>query len=171
MKQGRERSGSEAKRSVFNFNHIDQKNLAKKEELEKLYEFYHKKWYCYKQVYSREKKILLILNLISVTLVTTGTIVGGVTMNPVILGVISGAGVILKTAMEIKNLQKKIGNAFFAYTSYAKILSDLRNFLRGEEWKKDEYLQKLKTLDDMIIDMGLNWKKYTGKYKKVFEVK
>ena len=163
------KSDRKKKQSVFNFNHIDQKNLEKKNELEKLYEFYHKQWYCYKQVFSRDKKILLILNLISVTLVTTGTIVGGVTMNPVILGVISGAGVILKTAMEMKNLQQKIENAKLAYTSYAKVLSDLRNFLRGEDWKKDEYLQKLKTLDDMVIEMGLTWEKYAGKYKENFK--
>ena len=95
----------------------------RKEELEKLFKFYHKLWYCYKKVHSREKKILFGLNLISVTLVTTGTIVGGVTMNPVILGVISGAGVILKTTMEMKNLQKKIENSKVAFTSYEKLPS------------------------------------------------
>ena len=158
------------KKSVFNFNHIDQKHLERKDELEKLYAFYHKLWFCYKNVFSREKEINLTLNLISATLVTTGTIVGGVTMYPVILGVISGAGVILKTAMEMKNLQKKIENAKIAFTSYAKVLSDLRNFLRGEEWHKEEYLQKLKTLDDMVIEMGLNWEKFVGKYRKEFKV-
>ena len=47
-----------------------------------------------------------------------------------------------------------------------KVLSDLRNFLRGEEGHKEEYLQKLKTLDDMVIDMSLNWEKFVGKYKE-----
>ena len=116
------------------------------------------------------KKILLGLNLISATLVATGTIVGGVTMNAVILGVISGAGVILKTATEMKNLQKKIEHSKVAFTSYAKVLSDLRNFLRGEEFHREEYLQKLKTLDDMVIDMSLNWEKFVGKYRKEYEV-
>ena len=144
--------------------------MERKDELENLYAFYHKLWYCYKKVFSREKKILLGLNLLSVTLVTTGTIVGGVTMNPIILGVISGAGVVLKTAMEMKNPQQKIENAKIAFTSYAKVLSDLRNFLRGEEWEKDVFLQKLKTLDDMVIEMGLNWERFVGKYKKEYEV-
>ena len=44
------------KKSVLNFNHIDQKNLERKDELEKLYAFYRKLWYCYKKVFSREKK-------------------------------------------------------------------------------------------------------------------
>ena len=108
------------------------------------------------------------LNLVSVTLVTTGTIVGGVTMSPVILGVISGAGVSLKTAMEMKNLSRKIENAKYAFTSYAKVLSDLRNFLHGEEFHKAEFLSKLKTLDYHVIDMSLNWEKFVGKYKEEF---
>ena len=157
-------------KSVFNFNHIDPKNLERKEELEKLFAFYHKLWFCYRKVFYRKKKINLALNLISVSLVTTGTIVGGVTMNVIILGVISGAGVILKTAMEMKNLQQKIENSKLAFTSYAKVLSDLRNFLRGEEWHKEEYLQKLKTLDDMVIEMGLNWEKFVGQYRKEYDV-
>ena len=65
----------------------------------------------------------LALNLVAATLVTTGTIVGGVTMNPIVLGVISGLGVILKTAMEMTNLQKKIENSKVAFTSYAKVKS------------------------------------------------
>ena len=157
------------KKSVKNFNHIDETNPGK-EELEKLYSFYHKLWYCYKKVHAREKKINFWLNIVSATLVTTGTIVGGVTMNPIPLGILSRLGVILKTGMEMTNLQKKIQNANVAFTAYAKVLADLRNFFRGEEWHKDEYLQKLKTLDDMVIDMSLNWEKFVGKYKEEYEV-
>ena len=29
---------------------------------------------------------------------------------------------------------------------------------------------KLKTLDDLVIGMGLNWEKFLGKYRKEFEV-
>ena len=84
-KMSDEKKALTRKKSVFNFNHIDPKKLERKEELEKLYAFYHKLWFCYKKVFTRAKKINLTLNLISATLVTTGTIVGGVTMNPVIL--------------------------------------------------------------------------------------
>ena len=101
---------------------------------------------------------------------STESIVGAMTMNPIVLGILSGLGVLLKTAMEMKNLQKKIQNANVAFTAYAKVLSDLRNFLRGEEWHKEEYLQKWITLDDMVIDMSLNWEKFVGKYKEEYEV-
>ena len=72
--------------------------------------------------------------------------------------------------MEMKDLQQKIKNSKLAFTSYAKVLSDLRNFLRGEEWHKEEYLQKLKTLDDVVIEMGLNWEKFLGRYRKEYDV-
>lgn len=45
-------------------------------------------------------KIGLACNLTAAGLVITGTIVGGVTLNPVILGVISGSGVLLKIFAE-----------------------------------------------------------------------
>ena len=94
------------RKSVINFNHIDNHNQFK-DELTKMYEFYHKLWYCYKKIYVEAKRINLTMNLISARLVATGTIVGGVTMNPVILGVLSGFGVLMKTTMEMKNLSKK----------------------------------------------------------------
>ena len=153
------------RKSIFAFNHIDMKNQERVDELQKLFKSYHKLWFCYKMVYSRSKKVLLALNLVSVSLVAVGSIVGGVTMNPVILGVISSAGVVLKTAMEMKNRSQKIEHAKFAFTSYAKVLSELRNFLRGEKYNKEGYLRTLKTLDDMVIEMSLNWEKYVGKYK------
>ena len=66
----------------------------------------------------------------SACLDVSGTITGGVTLNPVVLGTISGSGVLLKTRSEIKNYRKKIELCRFAYTSYEKILVDLRSFMR-----------------------------------------
>ena len=43
----------------------------------------------------------------SACLDVSGTIAGGVTLNPVVLGTISGSGVLLKTRSEIKNYRKK----------------------------------------------------------------
>ena len=155
------------KKSIYSFNHIDPNNSQEKlVELQKLYEFYHKLWHCYEMVYSRYKKGMLVLNLVSVSMVAAGSIAGGVTMNPIILGVISGAGVLLKTALEMKNYSQKIEQAKFAFTSSAKVLSEIRSFLRGEEYHKEDFLMRLKTLDDIVIDLSLNWEKYVEKYKK-----
>ena len=62
----------------------------------------------------------LLMNCTSSGLIAIGAIAGGVTMNPIILGVISGVGLIIKTAMEMKNLKSKIEMAKFAFTTYEK---------------------------------------------------
>ena len=74
----------------------------------------------------------LLMNLTSSGLVAIGAIAGGVTMNPIVLGVISGVGLIVKTASEMKNLKSKIEMSKFAFTTYEKTLSDLRFALREE---------------------------------------
>ena len=161
-----EKMGEKRKRSVISFNHIDQRNLAKKDELTELFKFYHKLWFCHKKLHNQAKKLNLALNLTAGILVSIGTIVGGVTLNPILLGSITGAGVLLKTAMEMKNLQRKIDQSKLAFTTYETVLMDLRNFLRGDEWKKEEFLEKLKTVDDLVIGMGFNWETFLGRYEK-----
>ena len=69
----------------------------------------------------------LAINIGSAGLVVTGTIAGGITLNPIILGTISGAGLVLKTVSEIKDYKKKIEMSKFAYTTYEKVLVDLRS--------------------------------------------
>ena len=86
-------------------------------------------------------------------MVVTGTVTGSVTLNPIVLGTISGAGVLLKTFSEAKNYKRKIEMCKFAYTSYEKVLTDLRSFMRGIEYNNKEFLDYVKVLDDIIIDI------------------
>ena len=104
-------------KSIYNFNHID-KNLSKSEtsELKALYRYH----YCFRQTYKYFKKVDLACNISSAALVATGTIVGGSTLNPIFLGSMSGAGLILKTFSEAKNFKRKVEICKFAYTSYKK---------------------------------------------------
>ena len=107
------------KKDIFNFNHID--STIKKEklsELRVLYKFYHKKFWSYKQAYKYFKRLNLVINVCSMGLVAAGTIAGGVTLNPIILGTISGAGLLLKTFGEIKDYKRKIEMSKFAFTTY-----------------------------------------------------
>ena len=65
------------KQSIFDFNHIDPH--IQEEELKE-------------RAHSRFKKMNLLMNCTSSGLVAIGAIAGGVTMNPIVLGVISGVG-------------------------------------------------------------------------------
>ena len=105
--------------NLFDFNHIDS-SISKEtqEELKKLYKYYHKLWWCHKKTVERLKKINLAVNLVSVSLVTAGTIAGAVTLNPVILGTITGAGLLLKTTSEIKKYSNKIAMFEIGLSTY-----------------------------------------------------
>ena len=103
--------------------------------------------------YKYFKKRNLTCNIGLAALVVSGIIVGGVTLNPVVLGTISGAGILLRAFSEAKNFKWKIEMAKFAYTTYEKILTDIRSFLRGLSFNEKEFLDYMKVLDDIFIHM------------------
>ena len=110
------------------------------------------------------------MNLTSSGLVAIGAIAGGVTMNPIVLGVISGVGLIVKTASEMKNLKSKIEMSKFAFTTYEKTLSDLRFALRGGNFDRTEFLSSMEAIDGIVIDLGLDLEKFENKWKeKIFD--
>ena len=134
------------KKTIFDFNHIDPSiSPAVVEEIQKLYATYKKLWWC---------------------LVAGGVLAGGATLNPIVLGVISGLGLILKTIQEAKNRGKKIEKAKFAFTNYEKALSNLKFALRGGEFDQRKFLVEMETLDGIVIDFGLNQEKFEKKFRE-----
>ena len=157
------------KQSIFDFNHIDPSLREEElEEIKKLFRFYHKRFWCLKRAHSRFKKMNLLMNLTSSGLVAIGTIAGAVSMNPIVLGVISGWGLMLKTAMEMKNPKSKIETAKFAFTTYEKTLSDLRFALRGGNFDQTQFLSSMEAIDGIVIDLGLNLEKFGKEWEKKF---
>lgn len=69
----------------------------------------------------------------SVLLASVGVITDGITLNPVVLGTLTTAGILLKTYHELRNMGydrfTKIHN-----TTYEKVLTNLREAMRGGEW-------------------------------------
>jgi len=90
----------------------------------------------------------------SVGLIGRGTIVGSATLNITVLGTISGADLISSTFTEAKSCKRKIEMCKFAYTSYEKISTDIRSFLRGLEFDDERFLDYIKVVDEIIIDMS-----------------
>ena len=84
--------------SIFNFNHTDKsKSEEEIQEIKELYKYYHHRCSCYQKAYKYFKKLNLAINMSSTGLIVTGTVAGGLTANPAVLGSISGAGLALKT--------------------------------------------------------------------------
>ena len=98
-----------AQNPFYHTTHIDPRIQEEElEEIKKLFRFYHKRFWCLKRAHGRFKKMNLLMNCTSSGLVAIGTIAGAATLNPIVLGVISGVGLIVKTANEMKNLKSKI---------------------------------------------------------------
>ena len=157
------------KKTIFDFNHIDP-NIPKEklEEIQKLYATYKRLWWCFKKLHQKQKLLDLVEKIVSSVLVAGGVVAGGATLNPIILGVISGLGLILKTIQEAKNRGKKIEKAKFAFTNYEKALSTLKFALRGGEFDLKTFLVEMETLDGIVIDFGLNQEKFEKVWKEKF---
>ena len=102
--------------SIFNSNHTD-KNKTKEEiqKIKELYKYYHYRYWCYQEAYKYFKKLNLATNMSSTGLIAIGAIAGGLTLQPAILGSISGAGLALKTFSETKDYKRKTETSKFAY--------------------------------------------------------
>ena len=161
-----------SKKSIFEFNHID-KSLSEDQiqTITDLYKHYHKKHWCYKKSYKSYKFLDNFFTISSLSLIAVGTISGGLTLNPIILGVINGAGIIVGGVAKKKDFKKKIETTKMAYTTYEKVLVELRSALRGDEWNKEEFIDRIKILDEIIIDQcPASADNFVEKYKNKFNI-
>ena len=96
------------KKSIV-YNHIS-KDLSDDEvnKLKQWYSYYHKLYTCFKWKYKKLNKVNLSLNMVSLGLTVSGTIAGGVTLNPIILGCISGPGILIQGYLSKSNIKTKI---------------------------------------------------------------
>ena len=155
------------KNDIFEFNHID--NLLTEDEvktLKEFYKYYHKKFWSFKKTFKHFKIIDESVTISGILLVIIGTISGGLTLNPIVLGVINGFGILLTNFGKMKNYKKKIEMLKIAFTSHEKVLVELRSALRGDEFDKDQFIDKMKVVDAMIIDQTPLVDKYVKLYDK-----
>ena len=156
-------------KKIMEFNHIstslDEDEISK---LKALYRTYHRLYKCYQWKYKKLKRLKLTLELSSIGLTTIGSITGLATLNPIILGSLAGPGVLIQAYLVKSDLNRMVNMCRFAYTSYEKILVQLRGFLRGLSYDESNFLTDLKILDDIVIDQPLSADKYFDKYNKTF---
>ena len=157
------------KENIFCFNHIDKRKTKEEiQEIKELYKYYHFKFWVDQKAYKHFKKLNLLLNTISSSLIVVGAVAGGLTANPAILGSTSGAGLVLKTFSETKDYKKKIELSKFCYTTYSKVLVELRTSLRGAIFDKDDFLKEMTVLDEIIVDFAPLVTRFEKQYAKMF---
>ena len=76
-------------------------------EIESLYIYYHKLETCCYMDYKHYIKWNRIISTSAIISTTPGVVAGGITLNPVILGVISGTGLLLSGVKELLKYEKK----------------------------------------------------------------
>ena len=158
-------------KDIFEFNHID-KSLSESDiiTLKNFYKHYHKKYWCFKKCYKNFKFLDDALNLSIISLIATGTIIGGVVLNPIILGGVNGLAVILVGVGKKKNFKKKIEMTRIAFTTYEKVLVELRSALRGDEFNKQLFVDRMKIIDEMIIDQSPIADRFVSRYNKKYNI-
>ena len=155
---------------IFEFNHIDP-SLSESDvkTLKDFYSHYHKKYWCFKRSYKSYKFLDNFFTISGICLVAIGTISGGITLNPIVLGVVNGAGGIVAGVGKKNNYKRKIEMSRIAFTTYEKVLVELRAALRGDDWNKQEFVDRMKLIDEMIIDQTPIADRFEIKYKNKFE--
>ena len=158
-------------KDIFEFNHIDG-SLSELDitTLKDFYSHYHKKYWCFKRSYKNYKFLDDVFTISGISLVAIGTISGGITLNPVVLGVINGAGIIVAGIGKKKNLKRKIEMSSIAFTTYEKVLVELRAALRGDKFDKQEFIVRMKLIDEMIIDQTRIEDRFASRYNKKFSL-
>ena len=158
-------------KDIFEFNHVD-KSLSESDvtTLKGFYSHYHKKYWCFKKSYKSYKFLDDVFTISGICLVVIGTISGGITLNPVVLGVVNGAGVVVAGIGKKKNYMRKIETSRIAFTTYEKVLVELRSALRGDEFNKQEFIDRMKLIDEMIIDQTPIADRFASRYNKKFSM-
>ena len=64
--------------------------------------------------------------------------------------------------------KKKIEMSQIAFTTYDKVLVELRSALRGDEFNKQEFIDRMKLIDEMIIDQTPLADRFVKEYNKKF---
>ena len=158
-------------KDIFEFNHID-KSLSESDvkTLKDFYRHYHKKYWCFKKSYKSYKFLDDVFTIAGISLVAIGTISGGITLNPVVLGVVNGAGLIVAGIGKKNNYKRKIEMTRIAFTNYEKVLVELRSALRGDEFNKQEFVDRMKLVDEMIIDQTPIADRFASRYSTKFNI-
>ena len=55
-----------------------------------------------------------------------------------------------------------------AFTTYEKVLVELRSALRGDSFYKQEFIDRMKLIDEMIIDQTPIADRFASRYNKKF---
>ena len=89
-------------------------------------------------------------------------------LNPIVLAALTTAGIFLKSYYEFKNIKDKTDLLKLGATSYRKVLTNLREAMRGGEWDYKQFINDIKIVDHEILDLSPPSSTFEKKYNKKF---
>ena len=94
-----------------------------------------------------------LFNGVVLLLMAAGMIAGPILENSTLVACLAAVGTVVKGWNDFKQYQLKVAMSRFAFTTYAKALTELKTYVRGLPFEDLEgFLIKMQTLDDTIID-------------------
>ena len=121
--------------------------------MDDLYAYYHKQWWCRRQMFYFFKWCHGFLNALALLVMAAGVVVGSVRENSFVVVGLTAFGTVVKGWNDFKKFSLKVDMCRFAYTTYEKTLIELKTYVRGlplEEF--DGFLIRMQTLDEIITD-------------------
>ena len=123
------------------------------QRMDSLYAFYHKQWWCYRKMLNHFKFVNALFNGLALLLMAAGVIVGPLLENSTLVACLAAVGTVVKGWNDFKQYRFKVTMSRFAFTTYAKALTELKTHVRGVPLEDlERFLIKMQTLDDTIVD-------------------
>jgi hypothetical protein len=155
------------KKKIIDFNHVCP-NLSVLDEtmLKRYYSYYHRLEYVYRHSFKFYRNLNIGLNITIGLLTSTSVAALFSPISPLVALV--GAGVLIITGIsEGLSIRQKATKAQFVYQHYQVIMNDIKSYLRGIEFDRDDLVKHLNTIDNLIADIGIPYiRKFEQQYWK-----
>ena len=123
------------------------------QRMDSLYAFYHQQWWCYRKMLNHYRCINALFNGMALLLMAAGMIAGPLLENSTLVACLAAVGTVVKGWNDFKQYRFKVTMSRFAFTTYAKALTELKTHVRGIPLEDlERFLIKMQTLDDTIVD-------------------
>ena len=99
--------------------------------LDGLYLFYHKQWWCKRQMFYRFKKCNAFFNGMALVIMATSVVIGSVWKDSFVVVGLTSFATLLKGWNDFKKYSFKMDMCKFAYKTYEKTLIELGNYVRA----------------------------------------
>ena len=125
------------------------------QRMDSLYAYYHQQWWCYRRMLNHFKFVNALFNGMALLVMAAGTIAGPLLDNSTLVACLAAVGTVVKGWNDFKQYRFKVAMSRFAFTTYAKALTELKTHVRGVPLEGLEgFLIKMQTLDDTIVDFN-----------------